>query len=115
MKFDVDQFIERAAIREYCGEQSRFAAETAAAREQGIERWQALQIIREQSNANGSRSAGSSRAGGRAMARQRGAQPVPRVQPEPKEENRSVPVDHPHSRGHRDSLPSLRAQRGGTI
>ena len=51
--FDVDAFEERAAIMEYDGEQSRFEAETAAAREQGVERWQAIKIIREARNDRG--------------------------------------------------------------
>lgn len=43
---DLDQFIERAAIREFQGGQSRFAAETAAAAEQGCKRHEAINAIR---------------------------------------------------------------------
>lgn len=39
---DVDKFEERAAIMEFCGGMSRFSAETEAAREQGMSRWEAI-------------------------------------------------------------------------
>ena len=44
--FNIDQFEERAAICEFDGGMSRFAAETAAAREQGLARWEALKFVR---------------------------------------------------------------------
>lgn len=37
---NIDQFQERAAIMEFCGGMDRFRAETAAAREQGYQRWE---------------------------------------------------------------------------
>ncbi|SMO69659.1 hypothetical protein [Paracoccus laeviglucosivorans] len=43
---DIDQFEERAAICEFDGGMSRFAAETAAAREQGLARWEALKFVK---------------------------------------------------------------------
>lgn len=42
---DLDQFEERAAIMEFDGSLSRFAAESAAAREQGLERWEVRDAI----------------------------------------------------------------------
>jgi hypothetical protein len=42
MSFDKDAFEERAAIQEFDGGMSRFQAETAAARAQGMERWQII-------------------------------------------------------------------------
>lgn len=41
--FDLDQFNERAAIMEFDGGLTRFAAETAAAAAQGLSRWQAME------------------------------------------------------------------------
>lgn len=40
--FDLDAWAERSAIMEFDGGMTRFAAETAAARLQGLERWQAI-------------------------------------------------------------------------
>lgn len=45
---DVDIFQERAAILEYCEGMTRFEAETEAARRQGLKRWEALRLCREQ-------------------------------------------------------------------
>ena len=50
MQFDADAWAERSAIMQFDGGMTRFAAETAAARLQGVERWQA---IRGATNANG--------------------------------------------------------------
>lgn len=44
---DFDAFEERAAIAEYDGGLTRFAAETLAAREQGYERWEVINAKRE--------------------------------------------------------------------
>ena len=44
---DVDQFEERAAICEFDGGMSRFDAETAAAQEQWLARWQAVKFAKE--------------------------------------------------------------------
>jgi hypothetical protein len=43
---DRDAFEERAAIAEFCGGLSHFQAETLAAKEQGMTRWEALNAIR---------------------------------------------------------------------
>lgn len=40
--FDFDSWNERAAIMEFDGGLSRFAAETAASKRQGLERWEVL-------------------------------------------------------------------------
>lgn len=47
MSFDVDEFEERAAIMEFDGGMTRFAAETQAARRQGVSRWQAMREVRD--------------------------------------------------------------------
>lgn len=39
---DLDQFEERAAIMEFDGGMTRFEAETAAAKAQGLQRWEVL-------------------------------------------------------------------------
>ena len=52
-EFDVDAFDERAAICEYCGGETRFAAETIAASEQGLKRWEAINEIRARNSASG--------------------------------------------------------------
>lgn len=115
MALDLDQFTERAAIREFCGGQTRFAAETGAAREQGLERWQAIRMAKEAEDAQrGGRSAGVG-AGAFALARQRGEMPVSTVQPGPKEANRPVPVGQPQAGRDRDSLSPLRAFGGGEV
>ena len=50
--FDLDEFEERAAICEYDGGMTRFAAETQAASEQGIARWEAMDEIRKRHSAS---------------------------------------------------------------
>ena len=42
MQFDVDAWAERSAIMQYDGGMTRFTAETAAAKAQGLARWQAI-------------------------------------------------------------------------
>lgn len=42
MSFDKEAFEERAAIMEFDGGMTRFRAETMAAKEQGISRWEAI-------------------------------------------------------------------------
>lgn len=48
--FDRDAFEERAAIAEFDGGLSRFEAETLAAKAQGLTRWQALKLVKEDRN-----------------------------------------------------------------
>ena len=95
--FDVDAFVERAAIREYGGGVSRFEAETGAAREQGIERWQAMRLLQEANNAK--RSGLAKRAGNRpdTVAGKRGEDNMPTVQRGEKEENGPLPFSEPQA------------------
>lgn len=44
---DIDRFEGTAAWLEYCDGMTRFAAETEAARRQGMTRWEAMNEIRE--------------------------------------------------------------------
>ena len=80
---DVDLFNERAAIMEFDGGLSRFAAETAAAEAQGFTRWEAINAIR----------IGHTRQGrdhGQADARH-AAHDLPGVQPASQEQDRPMP------------------------
>ena len=52
MQFDADAWAERAAIMQYDGGMTRFAAETTAAKDQGLARWQALQLVKEHLDAD---------------------------------------------------------------
>ena len=101
---DLCAFEERAAVREFDGGQTRFAAETAAAAEQGRQRWEFMDAIRQRDTARG----GDHRPGDERDA----ADHVPGVQPAPKEAQGPVPVGD--VQGGRSSvvLPPLRAQRG---
>lgn len=93
-RFDIDAFEERAAIREFCGGATRFEAETKAAQDQGVARWQALQFVKEASNANGS---GHSFGGGHPaaeMAGQRGTDDLPAMQRRSDKEDRPLPEHH---------------------
>lgn len=78
-----DQFHERAAIREYDGGETRFAAETAAAAEQGCKRHEVLDAIR---------AGHSSQARDHGAADARGAaRDLPAMQRAAQEENRPMP------------------------
>lgn len=88
MRFDADQFSERAAICEFCGGMTRFAAETHAANEQGLARWQAL---KEMTNADGQRTAGGHGHQAHALGGKRDADGVPGMQRASQEEKRSMP------------------------
>ena len=91
MRFDPDQFEERAAIAEFDGGASRFDAETLAAQEQGVPRWQALKFVKEARDAQRGGVAGGHGDQAHAMARQRDADDLPGVQCASQEENRSMP------------------------
>lgn len=80
--FDIDAFEERAAIMEYDGGLSRFEAETAAAKAQGFKRHEAINAIRNISQARDPGSADARNAAGA----------LPRVQPAQAQEKRSVLV-----------------------
>ena len=91
MQFDVDQFEERAAIAEFDGGATRFAAETMAAQEQGVARWQALKLAKEARDAQRD---GHSAGGGHSaapVAREQRPVDLPGMQPAPEEKNRSMP------------------------
>lgn len=106
---DLDQFIERAAICEFDGGMSRFAAETLAAKEQGLARWQALKEI---SDADGQRVAGGHGHSAHALAGERDADDLPGMQRASEEEER--PVSERDAQVGRDcsALLALRTQRG---
>lgn len=108
---DLDQFTERAAIREFCAGMTRFEAETAAAREQGLDRWQAIKEIREARDAQRGGNPAGVGAGQSALAGQRGSMPVPGMQPAPEEENGPLPFGDAQAGRDRNSLLALQPQR----
>lgn len=122
-EFNFDQFQERAAILEYGGGLNRFSAETAAAREQGLERWQALHFAMEElkraakegKDANGRGPAGAVGHHADALDGQRDAGALPRVQPKPQEEARPLSERQPEAGRDRGALLALRAQRGVSL
>ncbi len=80
---DIERFEDRAAWLEYCDGMSRFAAETEAARRQGLKRWEAIDEIRRRD----SEGSGDQR---QADARD-AADDMPGMQRGTEEETRSVP------------------------
>ena len=82
-EFDMDAFDERAAICEYCGNETRFAAETIAASEQGLKRWEAINEIRTRNSASGGNI--------RPAAIRDTADHMPGVQPVQEKQNGSMP------------------------
>lgn len=115
MPFDADTFEERAAIMEFCGGLTRFNAETQAARLQGIERWQALKLSKETTDANGNRHSVRGQDPNATVAGQSRQDDLSRVQRQPKEENRSMPLDHEAARRSGVVLPALRPQGRGAV
>lgn len=114
-EFSPDQFTERAAIREFDAGMSRFDAETAAAQEQGMARWQALQIVKEHEDANGRGPAGAAGHQAHALDGQRDADDLPRVQPEPQEEARPLPLGQPEAGRDRGDVLALRKIHGCSL
>lgn len=114
-EFSPDQFTERAAIREFDAGMSRFDAETAAAQEQGVPRWQALQLVKEHEDANGRGPAGADGHPAHAMDGKRDADDLSRVQRQPQEEARPLPVGQSEAGRDRGALLALRAQRGVSV
>lgn len=86
--FDRDAFEERAAIMEFDGGLSRFEAETQAAKAQGLSRWQAMEVIR---NEDGKRNPASGGDRGPAHVRH-GQDYMPGVQPAAAEQGGPVSV-----------------------
>ena len=85
---DLEAFIERAAIIEFCGGLSRFRAETIAAEAQGATRWQALREVQ-----NAKRN-GNLEVGGDCrpqMAWEQRPDDMPAMQPRAEEEIRPMP------------------------
>ena len=113
--FDPCAFVERAAIAEYCGGASRFEAETLAAQQQGVTRWQALKFIKDATDANGCGFTGGHGHQARSLDGQRNAGAVPGVQPQPKEENGSVLVGQPQAGRDRSALLALRVGGGAEV
>ena len=109
---DLDQFEERAAICEFDGGMTRFAAETAAAKEQGVARWQAMQEVR---NAQRVGIAGGSADQADGVARQRDANDMPGLQRASEEKARSVPEREPEAGRDRGELLSLRVRGGQEV
>lgn len=104
MQFDVDAWAERAAIMQYDGGMTRFAAETAAAKAQGLARWQA---IKEVENAERGGITGGHGHSPDAVDGERDANDLPVMFSEPKEKNRPVPERQPEAGWDRGVLPSL--------
>ena len=115
MRFDLDAFKERAAIAEFCGGMSRFEAETLAAKQQGMARWQALQLAKEVVNANRGGNTGGSSDQADAMGGQRNEDRLSAVQRQPEEENRPMPERDAQAGRDRGVLPSLRIRVGGAV
>ena len=105
MTFDLDAWAERSAIMEFDGGMTRFAAETAAAKAQGLARWQA---IKEAENAKRSGIAGGHGHSSDAVDGERDADDLPRVQRQPEEEKRPMPERQPEAGRDRGALLSLR-------
>lgn len=114
-EFSPDQFTERAAIREFDGGQTRFDAETAAAQEQGVARWKALQIVKEHHDANGRGPAGAVGHHADALGGERDADPLPRVQCQSQEEARPVPERQPEAGRDRGDVLALWESHGGAL
>lgn len=114
-EFSPCAFEERAAIAEYCGNATRFEAETLAAQQQGVTRWQALKLIKEATDANGSGFTSGHGHQARAVDGQRNAGAMSRVQPGAKEENGPLPVGKPEAGRDSGALLALRMGSGEAV
>ena len=112
MQFDVDAWAERSAIMQFDGGMTRFAAETAAAKAQGLARWQA---IKEVENAERGGITGGHGHSPDAVDRGRNADDLPRVQRQPEEENGPMPERQPEAGLDRGALSPLRGQHGSEV
>jgi len=115
MRFDVDQFEERAAICEFDGCMSRFDAETLAAREQGLARWQAVKIAKEARDAQRDGHSAGSGHFAPTVAREQRQDDLSIMQRASEEKDR--PVSERQQAFGRPGvvLPSLRNERGGAV
>lgn len=114
-EFNPCAFEERAAIAEYCGNATRFEAETLAAQQQGVTRWQALKFIKDATDANGCGFTGGHGHQARSLGGQRNEGAMPRVQPGAKEENGSLPVGEQEDGRDRGALLALRLGSGEAV
>lgn len=101
---DLDAFEERSAIMEFDGGMSRFEAETRAAAEQGVTRWEAINEIRKRNSARG----GDLRPAAHGDA----THDLPGVQSHPAKEARPMPERHVQAGRHRVDMLALRPERG---
>lgn len=104
---DFEAYEERAAIMEFDGGLSRFEAETAAAKAQGLQRWEAVNEIRKRNSA-------TARDNGTAAIGQP-AHDVSRVQPHAAKENGPMPIGHVSAGRDTGVLPPLRMGDGGVL
>ncbi|TWI32758.1 hypothetical protein [Paracoccus sulfuroxidans] len=112
---DLGQYEERAAIAEFDGGMTRFDAETMAAKEQGMARWQAVQIAKEAAHAQRVGIAGGHGHQADALARGSHALHLPGVQPASEEKARSMPERQQNTGRDRSTLPSLRGGHGSEV
>lgn len=112
---DLDQYEERAAIAEFDGGMTRFDAETMAAKEQGVARWQAVQIAKEAAHAQRVGIAGGNGHQADTLARGSHALHLPGVQPAPEEEARSMPERQQDAGRDRGALSPLRGGHGSEV
>ena len=112
MQFDADAWAERSAIMEFDGGMTRFAAETAAAKAQGLARWQA---IKEVENAERGGITGGHGHSPDAVDGGRNANDLPVMFSEPEEENRPMPERQPEAGRDRGALSPLRGQHGSEV
>lgn len=115
MRFDVDRFEERAAISEFDGGATRFAAETMAAQEQGLARWQALKLVKEARDAQRGGHSSGGRDTNAQMARKQRSQCMPSMQQQPEEEARPVSVGQQAFGRPGVALLALRNERRGVV
>lgn len=113
--FDLGQFDERAAICEYDGGMTRFAAETQAAKEQGLTRWAAIKLHQEAQDAHGRGPAVGAGDQARTLDRQRDEIDLPIMQQQPEEEARPVSEREPQTGRDRGALLALRMGQGGAL
>lgn len=113
--FDPGQFDERAAICEYDGGMTRFAAETQAAKEQGLTRWNAIKLHQEAQDAHGRGPAVGAGDQARTLDRKRDENDVPGVQRQSEEEERPVSEREPQDGRDRGALLALRMGQGGAL
>ena len=112
---DVDQFEERAAICEFDGCMSRFDAETAAAQEQGLARWQAVKLAKEARDAQRDGHSAGGWHSAAPVAREQRPVGLPGMQPAPEEKNGSVPERDANVGRDRVALPSLQDERRASV